>query len=424
MKKTWAIIRREFLSFVGTKMFLLGTIFGPVVLLFLLALPILLSSSEGGQREIAVVVDPESPLGREVATLLAPPGAEQASRFRVHVVPTAAEEVVAQRARLRRLVALDSLDGYVLLPGDLGAETPVRYEGRNVADFGELGAIQLAVQRAVQERRLAAAGIDPRAVERALEPVPFDARALGGEDEARGTPDSVFGLLYLMSFGTYMVILLYGISVLRSVQEEKDQRVVEILLSSVRPRQLMQGKVLGIGVAGLLQVTVWVAFAAVAIAAGPALAETLDARLPELPRISLSLGVVYVFFFLGGYFLYAALYAALGAIATSSHEASQLQYPALVPLMVAFFSVFAVMEDPGGALAVAGSLVPFTSPLIFPVRWVLGPVPWHETALAVAFLALGVLALLRLGGAVFRVTILATGSRPSWRQIARWMRAA
>jgi ABC-2 type transport system permease protein len=421
LRKTWAIAKREFVAFVHTKAFVLGTLFGPLILLVILALPVLFSSGGDGIRDIAVVADPGSPLGEEVATRLGP---ARGSGLTVEVIHARPEESESARARLRRLVTADSIDGYVVLPHDLDAGEMVRYEGRTVTAFSEIERIRIAVQNAIQMQRLVEAGVDPEVVDRALAPVAFEIRAIADEEQAGGTPDSIFGLAYFLSFATYMVILLYGIAVLRGVQEEKDQKVVEILLSSLRPRQLMEGKVLGIAAAGLLQVSVWVVFAAAALAWAPDVAAWLGVRPLDLPPVSPGFALVYLFFFLGGYLLYAALYAALGAIATSSQEANQLQYPALVPLMIAFFAVFAVIQDPESTLAVAGSLIPFTSPLIFPVRWLIAPVPWPQTALAMALLATGVVAILWLAGAIFRVTILATGSRPSWRQIARWMRTA
>jgi ABC-2 type transport system permease protein len=425
LRKTWAVAKREFAAFVRTKAFVFGTLFGPLVLLVILALPVLFSSGSGGIREIAVVSDPGSPLGEEVASRLGPASASGVEGgLEVEVVHAAPEESEAARTRLRRLVAADSIDGYVVLPHDLEAGEMVRYEGRTVTAFGDIERIRTAVENAIQVRRLIDAGVDPEVVSDALAPVAFEIRAIAEEEVTGGTPDSIFGLAYFLSFATYMVVLLYGIAVLRGVQEEKDQRVVEILLSSLRPRQLMQGKVLGIAAAGLLQVSVWVIFAGAALAWAPDVAAWLGVRPLDLPPVSAAFALVYLFFFLGGYLLYAALYAALGAIATSSQEANQLQYPALLPLMIAFFAVFAVIQNPDGTLAVAGSLIPFTSPLIFPVRWLIAPVPWSQTALAMALLASGVVVILWLAGAVFRVTILATGSRPSWRQIARWMRAS
>jgi ABC-2 type transport system permease protein len=186
----------------------------------------------------------------------------------------------------------------------------------------------------------------------------------------------------------------------------------------------MSGKVFGIGAAGLLQLSAWVVFAGLAITFADDLAPALGASVPELPAIPLQAGALYLLYFTGGYFLYAAIFAALGAVATSGQEAQNLQYPAIAPLMIGFFMVFAVLDDPTGGLAVAGTLIPFTSPLVVPVRALLVPIPWWELAASVALLAATCAAFLWVGGKVYKVTVLATGKRPTVGQLWRWIRAA
>ncbi|MDX1661912.1 MAG: ABC transporter permease, partial [Gemmatimonadota bacterium] len=181
--------------------------------------------------------------------------------------------------------------------------------------------------------------------------------------------------------------------------------------------------VFGIGLAGLLQVAVWVGFGALALAFGDEVAAAIGGGVPDLPRIPWEAGAIFLAFFAGGYFLYACIYAALGSVATSSQEAQNLQYPAIIPLFVAFMMVFAVTDDPGGGLAVAGTLIPLTSPLVVPVRAALAPVPWGEIALSAALLVATCWLFLWIAGRVYRVTILATGQRPSMKQLWRWVRS-
>ncbi len=389
MRKTWAVVKREFGSFVRTKAYLLGTLFGPLLLLLLLALPVLL---EGG----------DDPAG-ETPRVDAAPAGDQA----------AVED-------LRRRVEAGELDGYLLLPGD--PEGAVVYEGRT-ADFQAMARVRAAAQQAVQRGRLIAAGIDPDAAERALAPVRFETHATLPAENIVEPTDQLMGIVFYLNTMMYVVILLYGISVLRSVQEEKEKRVVEILLSSIRPAQLMTGKVLGIGAAGLLQVAIWIAFAVFAFTWGDEILTRVGMSPPVIPPVPGALAVVVLAFFAGGYFLYAALYAALGAIASSWQDAQNLQFPALMILMAAFFMTFEAVDDPEGGLAVVTSLIPFTSPLVVPARTALGATTWAELALPFALLVLGCVALLWLAGRVFRSTILATGARPTPRRLWRWLRA-
>jgi ABC-2 type transport system permease protein len=419
MHKTWAVVKREFGAFVGTKSFVLGTLFGPFALLLLFLLPELIEGGAGDARQ--VVVEPGgTPASQDVAAALGRESqAADATALRIEVVESsAAGEAVLQDLRERILAG--RLDGFLILPADSAGA--VVYEGRP-ADLQAMGRLRAAAERAVQRARLAAAGIDAGAVERALAPVRFETHAIGSAPVPIEPREDLVGFVFFLNTLIYIVILIYGISVLRSVQEEKEQRIVEVLLSSLRPGQLMTGKVLGIGAAGLLQVVIWVAFAAVVLAWGDDLLPRLGMTPPSIPRVPASLALVVLVFFAGGYFLYAALYAALGAIATSWQDAQNLQFPALIVLMVAYFTTFAAAENPDSGLAAATSLIPFTSPLVVPARVALGAMGWGELVLPLVLLAAGCAALLWIAGRIFRVTILATGARPTPRRLWQWFRA-
>ncbi len=396
MRKTWAVIKREFRSFTGSKAYVLGTLFGPAALILLLALPGLLEKAGGAGEARELEVEVARPGG---------PGVEE----------------------LRRRVAAGELDGYLILPDD--PSEPVVYEGR-AGNVPSMARLRVSTVQAVQRARLLAAGIDPEDVDRATAPVRFETRIIGPPEGIAGgaagadePPEQLINLVLFLNTMIYIVILLYGISVLRSIQEEKERRVVEILLSSLRPGQLMTGKVLGIGAAGLLQVAIWVGFAVVLLTSGDEILTLVGISSPEIPHVPGALAVVILAFFAGGYFLYAALYATLGGMATTWQDAQNLQFPAMFLLMAAFFVTFAAIENPGSDLAEVASLVPFTSPFVVPARTALGAVGWVDLALPFAILVLGCAALLWAGGRIFRFSILSTGVRPTPRRVWRWLRA-
>ncbi|MBW3660961.1 MAG: ABC transporter permease [Gemmatimonadetes bacterium] len=418
MPETFALVRREFRASVRTRTYLLGTLVGPVLIALVFVLP-LVFMKVGGNRQVVVVDADGTGLGARVAATL---GADD--RYRVDLVIPPPARADSVRAALRGRVAAETIDGYLWIGADAARSGEVVYEGRNAASPRDMGDIRRAVTPAVQTERLRDSGVDPAVLSEALRPV--EVEALGLRADAPDGPSRAgesMDVAMVVTFGLYMMILLYGMSVLRGVREEKENRVVELVLSSVRPEQLMAGKVIGIGAAGLLQVTIWVAFAALAIGFGDVLAVALGAGLPDIPSIPWSLGAVFLACFLGGYFLYASIYAAVGATATSGQDAQNVQMIATAPLMLAFFAVFAVIDDPAGPVATAGSLLPFTSPLVLPPRIALAPVPAWELAAAFAILAVSCLAFLWIGGKVYKVTILATGQRPSLKQLWRWVRA-
>jgi ABC-2 type transport system permease protein len=225
----------------------------------------------------------------------------------------------------------------------------------------------------------------------------------------------------------YMVMLLYAVAGMRATLEEKTSRVVEILISSVRPSELMLGKILGVGSVGLTQLAVWVLFGVLALTLGlPAvLASRPDFADPEtiaqaLP--SLGLSALFVGLFLGGYFLYSAIYAAVGAMCSTEEEAQQAQFPVIFLLVVPIMFLMPVIENPNSAMAVGASLVPFFSPILMYARAATGAVPLWQILTALALLLAGVLAVAWLAGRIYRVGILMQGKRPTLPELWRWVR--
>lgn len=420
--RTWTIVKREFLATTRTKGFLLGTLFGPAIMAGWIILPALFADT-GGTREVVVIDGTRTDLGSAVAEQLIRDSEDLAFAARVLVPPPGAADSV--RGEMAARTAAGEIDGYVWLPPGLPAGESASYEARHATNMREVRTVRSAVDDAVRQARLRAAGIDPSTLTEALRPTPFVAREVTAEGRgAAASGEAMFMTAIIAVFVIYFVILLYGNNVLRGVREEKENRVVEIVLSSIRAEQLMAGKVFGIGGACLLQVAIWVAVAAVVAAFGEDIVRAIGGEPPTLPNLPLSAAFVYVAFFAGGFFLYASIYAALGSIATSGQDAQNMQFAAMAPLMVAFFMAFGVMNDPESRLALVASLIPFTSLIVVPLRAILGAIPWTQSLLAAAILALTCWGTLWVAGRIYRVTVLATGQRPSLRRLWRWVRAS
>lgn len=420
------MIRREFVEFVRTKTFIITTLLGPVFLVGLLFLPLVFASGSGADERTIVIVDETGEgLGEVVAGALPSPDAplpvdDEARRWRTEVL-TAGDE--ALRADLQQRIASDELDGFLWIPpGAVAGGDTVRYIGENATNFRDMGAVGGAVEQGVRQHRLATSGVDPEALATILAPVPFEERT-AGETGAGSSIGAAMILGQILGFSIYIVVLLYGQAVLRGVLEEKRDRIVEIVLSSIRARDLMFGKVAGIGAAGLLQMLVWVGFAAAVLVPGRDIIASYGVDLPfTLPAVPLSLGVAFVVFFLGGYFVYASLYAAVGAMATNDQEAQQLQMPIMLIIMLALFAIFAVINEPNGTLSIFASIFPLTSPIIMPVRFSLTSVPALQLGGSVLALVAGAAAVVWLSARIYRVGVLSTGKRPTLRELGRWFR--
>lgn len=221
---------------------------------------------------------------------------------------------------------------------------------------------------------------------------------------------------------------MYGVNVKSAVLEEKTTRIVEVLVSSIHPFPLLFGKVLGVGAVSLFQFLIW------GVAAGGLLrvrgvlgahVSSMDGpiQLFQVPHVSSATVAIFLVYFLGGFFLYSAMFAAVGAMSSSEQEAQQAQQPIVYVLVLAFLSMFAPLTDATSALAVTLSLVPFTSPIAMPVRWATGDLPRTELWVSLALLVAAIVAATWVAARIYRVGMLMTGKRPNLRELLRWVRA-
>jgi ABC-2 type transport system permease protein len=225
-----------------------------------------------------------------------------------------------------------------------------------------------------------------------------------------------------------MVILIYSVAVMRATLEEKTSRIVEVIVASMEPWQLLLGKILGVGAVSLTQLGIWVGAGALAAAAG---IPTLMAMRPDITGLvdlqaalpGLGLLALFVGFFVFGFFMYSGIYAAVGAICNTDEEANQAQFPVVMLLVGPIMMVMPVLQDPSAGWAVAASLFPLFSPLLMWARVVAGSVPAWQVAASFVLMALAILAIAWIAGRVYRVGILMTGKRPTLPELWRWVRA-
>jgi ABC-2 type transport system permease protein len=423
MSEVLLIVRREFLERVRSKAFVIGTVLFPVFLVVTAVLPLLLDGG-GDERRIALVDESPAGIGAGVAAALAAaPQGEDDDRYAVERIAAPLERV---RGELNARVQAEELDGYVVIPPDVLEGNRVLYRARSIANAGVLRDIRRAASQAVQAERLRAAGLDGGELAALIRPVQVDEARITGEGEEGGDAMSTFFVAYILLFLVYFMVVFYGNGVMRSVLEEKTNRIVEVMVSSVRAGDLMLGKILGVGAAALLQVAIWAAFVAVAASRSEALAARfgLEPGALHALRIEPAVGMAFVGFFVLGFLLYAALFAALGAAVTSEQEAQSLQFTVLFPLVLPMIFMIPMIEEPMGSMATALGLIPLTSPLVMPMRMALVPVPPLQLGMALALLMVAVPLVAWVAGKIYRVGILATGKKPTLRELAAWLRAA
>jgi len=431
MDKLFAIIRREYVEKVRSKWFLVMTFLGPVFFAAVVIIPGVLAARTKASSQvanIAVLDASQSPLGERVMTRLkSMPRTDSmsvaASPRLVVVDPAglAAAETTATKAVLNK-----SRAGYlVLTDSTLRGETG-RYAGRNASSIADVQLLSDAVRQSVLSLRLEKAGLNPDTI-RALTTVRVRLNSEVVDERGRGGSGiGAFIVGYIVAFLLYMMIVLYGQSILRGVMEEKTTRVAEVVVASVPSETMLAGKVLGIGAVGITQQIVWIVSGALLIQVRePIMAKFGLANLPfTMPSISAGYLAVVLLFYLLGYIFYAALFAAVGAMVSNQEDAQQAAIPVTMLLVVSILFMQPMLIAPQSTLSRVMSLIPISSPILMPLRMSLVDVPWYEVAASVGLISLACVGSIWVSGRIYRVGLLMYGKRPSLRELVRWVRYA
>lgn len=453
-----AVIRREYVERVTSKWFLVITFLVPVVMAAVVAFPTWLITQTGGGGQplrIGVVDRTGADLARAVADELerggpagaadstpgrpaVPPGGPRGQRGApegpdgdgsgsIRAAPAAGIPDTAGRGSLAERLRSSDFDAYLVLGEEVLSGGDVELLSLRSIGLTERPRIRRAVRGAAMSSRLGRAGLPRTEADTLLRVADVGLSTTRVSEGGLQSQAAVQAVGFGMGVVLYMMLLVYGQMIVKGVIEEKSSDIVEVLLSSLRPWELMFGKILGVGAVGLTQVGLWaVVLAGVATyglaAAAPALSRAgIDASAAlGLPLWEI-LGAFLAFFLLG-YLLYSSLFAAVGAMAGSEQDAQQVNLPVTLVIVAAFIFLWPMMETPEATWAVAVSQVPLFSPILMPARVAIGVAsPW-EVLLATTLLLAGVLAAVWLAGRVYRVGILMSGKRPSLPELLRWIR--
>ncbi|PYQ15600.1 MAG: hypothetical protein DMF80_08345 [Acidobacteria bacterium] len=413
MSRVLSVVRREYLERVRSKAFIVSTILGPTLLAGILIAPILLTRQRGRALHVAIL-DPSGLLGSEVTQSLARRRAAGRERFVIEPPPPGTADQT--RAALQERVVQGTLDGYLYLPPDALERSAAEYYGKNVSNVMDLQLMDKAVEDALVSRRLAREGLDPervRSLTRRVDLKTIRVTARGAREDRGGS----FLLSLVLMMLLYTTMAMWGTAMMNGVIEEKSNRVVEVVVSSLPASRLFAGKLLGVGAAGLTQFLVWAACLAAISASGGAAWGAAGA----VPELSPFLLVAFVLFFLLGYFLYGAMYASIGAAVNTTQEAQSLAFPVMMPLILSIVFYPMVLAAPDSTAAVVLSLVPFFAPLLMFLRMTAVSPPAWQVALSM-FLMLGAIAVITWAAArIYRVGILMYGKRPTFPEILRWV---
>jgi ABC-2 type transport system permease protein len=284
--------------------------------------------------------------------------------------------------------------------------------------------VSRALRFALSERELAGHGFSPDEAKKLLGPVDVDTVHIDKEGSNKSNGIGAFLLPFLLLISIYMTVFIYGIYVMRSVIEEKSSRVIEVLLGSVTPVQLMAGKIIGVGAVGLTQIAIWAAAVGIFEGGSFAIAQEILGDSMKDAHVSTAVLILFPVFFILGYATYACLYAAIGAMVNSDEEAQQLQFPVSLPLILCIVFAMPIIRDPNSPLAFWLSMFPLTAPMIMFVRASVSMPPVWQIATSIGLSLCSLYGLVWLTSRIYRVGILMYGKRPTLPEILKWIRYA
>lgn len=453
MNKLLAVIKREYVERVRTKMFIVLTILGPFMLAIFTVVPgLLFSIKTGGPTRIAIVDQSDRLYDRVRTSILDDKDDDDAKKsgadaqseamnsntkdraqeagkrmggsYAVEKVDLAGRPLQDVQRELNLRISKDQLDAYIVLPREILKDGKAEFYGRNAGDVITRGQIERRLSQAVREQRMADENISESRVRELSRPVDMTTKPINDKGEV-GAEDSGGGfiLVFILGFLIYITIIMYGQFILGAVIEEKETRIIEVLFSSVRSFTLMMGKLIGVSLVALTQYAIWgLAFGLfVLYGVGMLEASGVGFKLPPLP---LSMFAYFFLFLLLGYFLYATLYALIGSMVTTAQEGGMVAMPVLFMLIMGFYLAFPIIRSPNSSFAFWASMVPFFSPITMLVRIVTQTPPFWQIALSLAIGFATVVALVWLASRIYRIGMLMYGKRATIPEVIRWVRQA
>jgi ABC-2 type transport system permease protein len=427
LQKIWLILSSEFWRRVRSRAFILATLLVPIGLLALMTVPSIVTvfASETSERTV-VVHDASGQLGESLRE-------ELGDNYTITLSDAPIDSLQAATRR-------GEYDATLVLPESLlRGEAEATLYSKESGNFFSNAELDGIIENVVRDVRLRQTDAGDDVMQIVESDIAFSTATLTEEGTEGGSTFIFTAIAYAVALIIYMAVFLYGQYVMQGVIEEKSNRVVEVVVSSVRPFQLLMGKVLGIGAMGLVQMVLWstLAFAGLTSAGTIAAlffdpssfnlsesasqAEIAEAAGLAFPEIPVSLFVWFILFFVGGYLLYASVFAAVGSAVEQQQDAQSLLFVVLVPLLIPLMMMGVLLSSPNSTLSVVLSLIPFFTPILMPMRVALVDVPIWELGLSVVLLVLTFVATIWLAGRIYRVGILSYGKTPSVREIAKWV---
>lgn len=429
--KVFTIIGREYLTRVRTKGFIIGTLITPLLLVLVFGGIFIFALLFKPDTKNFHVIDQSEKIFDKMAMMLDDTLSSGVPEFNWVEYKLQGNDLEAAVAELQHQVFSKKIDGYLHIPEHIIQEKKIKYAARSVSDWEEIQKIERTISQIVTDYRLIAKGVSPDSIRAEFNRgrVELITSQVTDEGEVAKSGLSSFVLTYLLAYILFLMIMIYGQMVSRSVIEEKSQRIAETIVSSVKPIELLVGKVTGICLLGLTQLVVIGLFFLLASAYAAYVFMSFGVVAPELLEVvnqinfSVSLFGYLLIYFLLGFFFYAALFAMLGSIVNTEDEAQQMQIVLIMMIIISFFMMFNAAKNPESSMAFWLSIIPFFSPVVgFARVAVSDPMLPNGVFLSVLSLAASGAGTIWLVSKIYRVGILMYGKKPSLKELLRWIR--
>ncbi len=433
MSKLVLIIKREFIAKVRNKSFIVMTFLSPLLFVGIAVFVGYLSTMKADLKTIAIH-DESGMFSNEFKN------DEEFKYVNLSSVPL---------QTLKDSIISESYEGLLVIPKLENAktfQTNIQYISNDSPGVMFIEDLEDVIAQKLTAENYQKAGLDTLAIYSAKADVSINLEKASGEQALKGLNEIKIGIGGMFGYLIMMFIIIYGNMVMRSVIEEKTSRIIEIIISSVKPFQLMMGKIIGTSLAGILQFLIWALLGLTAMfvmssifgvqmgatagvqdqvvnAAQSETAGTIQLYIKELWNLPIgTILISFIVYFIGGYFLYSSFYASIGAAVDNETDSQQFLLPIIMPLILGVYvGFFTVMNDPHGTVATVFSMIPLTSPIVMMMRIPFG-VPWWQIAISMTLLFATFLGVVWFAAKIYRVGILMYGKKPTWRELYKWLK--
>lgn len=421
MNKLFLIIQREYMALVARKSFIVITLLIPFLFVIIAAIPVLTSelNSSSSSLETVTVIDETGQLSGVIAD-------NESFRF----IPLKGEPGKTDAKKFFDQSG-DSMSALVVIPANVLDSAKVNIYSKSTANMALIKHVTECLDDTLTSVKIASMGVPnlDKMVKEAQVYVDINSVKLsddGSESESSTTAAMLLGMA--LALITYMFVLTYGAMIMNSVIEEKTNRIVEVIVSSCKPFQLMMGKIIGVALVGLTQFLIWaVLISAIVGGLGLSIAGNTMEEIPALISAVQSVNLVSIFscfvvYFLGGYLLYASLFAGFGSAVDQASDASQFTTPIIIVMIVALYAGIGCMDNPNGTFAMWCSMIPFTSPIVMMVRLPYD-VPFWQIAISIVALYATAIGMIWVSSRIYRIGILRYGKKFTFKEILGWIKS-